>query len=405
MSDAAPAPFPPGGLALADGTVYRGAPSVRYRWADRRGVLQHQHDRLPGDPHRPSYAGQIVAMTYTQIGNVGANPRRRRGARALSPAASSSRRCSTSPATGAPRRRSTRSSSARRPGIAGHRHPRAGAAIRDGGAQNGRALDRPGAQDAATRWSRARQAPGPRRTRPGRRGDLPTRPTRGRGRLARHRRPAPAPRAPPSPSSSSPTTSGSSATSCACWSSRASTSRSCPATTPAEALALSPTPSSSRTARAIRPPSRACGSTCALAASVPDLRHLPRPPDPRASPSAGRPQAQVRPPRRQPARPGPRDGQGGDLRREPRLRRRRGLAARAAGEPVEVTHVNLNDGTVEGLAHESGRSSRSSTTRRRRRAPRRRLLLRALPRDGRAPQERASRDGREARPSAARRES
>ena len=28
---------------------------------------------------------------------------------------------------------------------------------------------------------------------------------------------------------------------------------------------------------------------------------------------------------------------------------------RAAGEPVEITHVNLNDGTVEGLAHaESG---------------------------------------------------
>jgi carbamoyl-phosphate synthase small subunit len=24
---------------------------------------------------------------------------------------------------------------------------------------------------------------------------------------------------------------------------------------------------------------------------------------------------------------------------------------RAAGEPVEITHVNLNDGTVEGLAH------------------------------------------------------
>ena len=25
---------------------------------------------------------------------------------------------------------------------------------------------------------------------------------------------------------------------------------------------------------------------------------------------------------------------------------------RAAGEPVAITHVNLNDGTVEGLAHE-----------------------------------------------------
>jgi carbamoyl-phosphate synthase small subunit len=26
---------------------------------------------------------------------------------------------------------------------------------------------------------------------------------------------------------------------------------------------------------------------------------------------------------------------------------------RAAGEPVRITHVNLNDGTVEGLAHET----------------------------------------------------
>ena len=25
---------------------------------------------------------------------------------------------------------------------------------------------------------------------------------------------------------------------------------------------------------------------------------------------------------------------------------------RAAGEPVQITHINLNDGTVEGLAHE-----------------------------------------------------
>ena len=29
----------------------------------------------------------------------------------------------------------------------------------------------------------------------------------------------------------------------------------------------------------------------------------------------------------------------------------RARATRAAGEPVEITHVNLNDGTVEGLAH------------------------------------------------------
>jgi carbamoyl-phosphate synthase small subunit len=36
-------------------------------------VLQYGDHRLPGDPDRPSYAGQIITFTFPHIGNVGAN--------------------------------------------------------------------------------------------------------------------------------------------------------------------------------------------------------------------------------------------------------------------------------------------------------------------------------------------
>ena len=58
-----------------------------------------------------------------------------------------------------------------------------------------------------------------------------------------------------------------------------------------------------------------------------DLRHLPRPPDPRARARRQDLQAQVRPPRRQPSGDGHDDRQGRDHLAEPRLRGRRRLAA------------------------------------------------------------------------------
>ena len=39
-------------LVLADGTVIAGHGPRRHRLRRRRGLLQHGHDRLPGDPHR-----------------------------------------------------------------------------------------------------------------------------------------------------------------------------------------------------------------------------------------------------------------------------------------------------------------------------------------------------------------
>ena len=64
----------PARLVLADGTVYRGtafgAPTV----ADGEVVFNTSMTGYQEIVTDPSYAGQIVTMTYTQIGNVGVNP-------------------------------------------------------------------------------------------------------------------------------------------------------------------------------------------------------------------------------------------------------------------------------------------------------------------------------------------
>jgi carbamoyl-phosphate synthase small subunit len=65
---------PPALLALADGTVYRGI-GFGARTVDVGEVCFNTsmtgYQEILTDP---SYAGQLVAMTYTQIGNVGVNP-------------------------------------------------------------------------------------------------------------------------------------------------------------------------------------------------------------------------------------------------------------------------------------------------------------------------------------------
>jgi carbamoyl-phosphate synthase small subunit len=67
-------PPPPACLALADGTLYRGqAYGARHVSAGEVcfNTSMTGYQEILTDP---SYAGQIVAMTYTQIGNVGTNP-------------------------------------------------------------------------------------------------------------------------------------------------------------------------------------------------------------------------------------------------------------------------------------------------------------------------------------------
>jgi carbamoyl-phosphate synthase small subunit len=72
---------PPAALVLADGTVYRGS-AFGARGAGVGEVCFNTsmtgYQEILTDP---SYAGQIVAMTYPQIGNVGVNPEDEESAR------------------------------------------------------------------------------------------------------------------------------------------------------------------------------------------------------------------------------------------------------------------------------------------------------------------------------------
>ncbi len=98
---------------------------------------------------------------------------------------------------------------------------------------------------------------------------------------------------------------------------------------------------------------RARGGAAARRARPADpvLRHLLRQPAPRARSRLRHLQADLRPPRHQPACHGPHDRQGRGHRAQPRLRRRR--APRRDSETaygrVRVSHVCLNDDVVEGL--------------------------------------------------------
>jgi carbamoyl-phosphate synthase small subunit len=64
----------PGALALADGTVYRGRAFGASAVSSGEVVFNTSITGYQEIATDPSYAGQIVAMTYTQIGNVGVNP-------------------------------------------------------------------------------------------------------------------------------------------------------------------------------------------------------------------------------------------------------------------------------------------------------------------------------------------
>ena len=65
---------PPACLVLADGTVYRGRAFGAQAVASGEVCFNTSMSGYQEILTDPSYAGQIVVMTYTQIGNVGANP-------------------------------------------------------------------------------------------------------------------------------------------------------------------------------------------------------------------------------------------------------------------------------------------------------------------------------------------
>ena len=65
---------PPACLVLADGTAYRGRAFGAVAVSSGEVCFNTSMTGYQEILTDPSYAGQIVAMTYTQIGNVGANP-------------------------------------------------------------------------------------------------------------------------------------------------------------------------------------------------------------------------------------------------------------------------------------------------------------------------------------------
>ncbi len=72
---------PPALLALADGSVYRGTAFGSETLGVGEVVFNTSMTGYQEILTDPSYAGQIVAMTYTQIGNVGTNPEDEESAR------------------------------------------------------------------------------------------------------------------------------------------------------------------------------------------------------------------------------------------------------------------------------------------------------------------------------------
>ena len=272
----------------------------------------------------PSYRGQIVVMTQPHIGNYGTAAElgesrqpwveafvahqftaRHSGQRRGQPAAVPAR--------------------ARHPGAPRDRHPQPGAAPararRHARRRHQRALGR---RCPGRRGARVAADGGPRA---GRRGHL----RRGATRCCPR-----ASRASGSPS----TTSASRPTSCARCSSAARALEVLPARTPAsvvrdlgvDGVVLSNGPGDPE-------PLREMIDAVAelVAARLPGARHLPRPPAARARAGRQDQQAQVRPPRRQPAGQGPRHRRGRDHQPEPRLHGRSRLAARGCprhpGEP------------------------------------------------------------------------
>lgn len=71
----------PAALALADGTVYRGHAFGAQAVASGEVCFNTSMTGYQEIVTDPSYAGQIVTMTYTQIGNVGVNPEDEESAR------------------------------------------------------------------------------------------------------------------------------------------------------------------------------------------------------------------------------------------------------------------------------------------------------------------------------------
>ncbi len=150
----------PAALALADGTVYRGRAFGAKTVTSGEVVFNTSLTGYQEIATDPSYAGQIVTMTYTQIGNVGVNAMDDESrqpflsgfvVKELFDAPSNYRAEGTL---------DEKLAAAGIPGLAGIDTRALVRRIRDGGAQVGVLSTDPAVQDADELVERARQAPG-----------------------------------------------------------------------------------------------------------------------------------------------------------------------------------------------------------------------------------------------------
>ena len=342
-------------LLLEDGTRFDGlaaAPRARHR----RGRLQHLDDRLPGDGHRSLLRGPDHRLHLPADRQL---RRQRRGDGVRSGPR--------------PRRRHARRQEPR-----GRRQRRGRLArlARRQRRRRGSAASTPAPWSATSATAARCTAASSRRRR--------RKPRRASGSTPSPRWPAPTSPAPsPRRSRSASTGDGLHVVALDCGAKSnilrhlaehgVKVTVSSPDTTAEEILATTPTASSSPTAPATPPPSTTPSNTVlGILGQAPDLRHLPRPPAPRPRHRRQDLQAQVRPPRRQPAGQEPRHRPRRNHQPEPRLRRRGpGRRAEIEGdEPVagdrlrgrELSQLNLYDGTVEGLVRATSPSPPSSTT-------------------------------------------
>jgi len=153
---------PPKGarLALADGTVYRGyafgAETVRSGEVVFNTSMTGYQEILTD----PSYAGQIVTMTYTEIGNVGVNSFDEESARPFLEGFVVKEVCEFPSNWRAEGELDTYLKEAGVPGLSGMDTRALVRRIRDGGAQVGVLSTDPAIQDEDELIARARRAPG-----------------------------------------------------------------------------------------------------------------------------------------------------------------------------------------------------------------------------------------------------
>lgn len=149
----------PAALALADGTVYRGHAFGAQAVASGEVCFNTSMTGYQEIVTDPSYAGQIVTMTCTQIGNVGANPQDEEAARPFLSGFVVKELCET-PSNW--RAEEPLDAFLRRwgvPGLAGIDTRALVRRIRDGGVQSGVLSTDPARQDAGDLVGAAREAP------------------------------------------------------------------------------------------------------------------------------------------------------------------------------------------------------------------------------------------------------